>query len=570
MIDKQSNYQLPAILFILLSQVLLFVPLTIYFWNIEEFSTTPFALFRLIIIPLILGFVLLFALFQKAGDKFRSLISANLACVSILFWVQVNLFSGVHNPLDGNTIEWETGLWRSYLDSFVWGIALIGVNTFYQKLSGVAVRLASILFIVQFFSLVYLAADKLSSYDAPRENKLADFEQVSAFSKDTNIVHILIDGFQSDIFKDSIENEMLSDFVRGTFSGFTFYEETFGVFPFTKFAVPVILGGKYYSNDVPKEEFIDNVLRSENILNTAVDNGYELDVIAGGAYLAKKYRNTNYQYFYEISTRDNISEAVKIVDLALFRLVPYKLKPHIYLKQKWLLSSFLLEDKPIGDYFSHTAFMNRFIDAVKVNRDKAVYKFIHLMNTHNPMVVNNTCNYAGGELSTNRENLTYQSFCTLITLSEFFKSMKAQGIFDEALIIIHSDHGGWVGNKRQGPPIIFNDGKMARPFVASLASPLLMVKLPNSEEELQVSRAHVSLADLADTISDINDWGRNFGHESLLDVEESDVRERYFRFYLWKSDTKDSDYIGPVEEFKVNGSHYESEWERSSVFYPPE
>jgi hypothetical protein len=102
------------------------------------------------------------------------------------------------------------------------------------------------------------------------------------------------------------------------------------------------------------------------------------------------------------------------------------------------------------EYFSHTEFLGWFTEHATISSPVPVYKYIHVMNTHRPMVVDAACQFAGRALPDEREHLLNQSRCTLNTLLPLFQRLRQLGVYDPSLIIVNADHGGWVGNRRTG------------------------------------------------------------------------------------------------------------------------
>ena len=186
------------------------------------------------------------------------------------------------------------------------------------------------------------------------------------------------------------------------------------------------------------------------------------------------------------------------------------------------------------------------------------------------MVASFECAYAGRTFRDARLTLTLQSKCTLDTLTTLMQKLKSLGIYDSSLIIIHSDHGGWVPNRRKGNPIKLSTGMAAPLWVRSLASPLLSVKLPESTGPLKISNVQASLLDLPDTISDVMGFGATFGHASVLKLSVNEDRKRRFYFYIWQSDREwNMSHTRPIQAYDIYGSHYENEWQLGEVFAPP-
>jgi hypothetical protein len=219
-------------------------------------------------------------------------------------------------------------------------------------------------------------------------------------------------------------------------------------------------------------------------------------------------------------------------------------------------------------YFSHTAFLKKFIENMAAERRKPVYKYIHVMNTHTPMVVNSECGYAGGVLQNTRPALLTQSKCTLGTAVRLFEKMKMLGIYDDVLIVVHADHGGWVASRRH-PQTTPQGGDNIPPAFLSLASPLIAIKAPPRSGDLKTTAALASLTDIPDSISAIMQWGTSYGGEALLDMDEKRSRERRMHLYTWQRDAWETDFTGPIYEYKITGSHYEAPWIPARVFLPP-
>ena len=88
---------------------------------------------------------------------------------------------------------------------------------------------------------------------------------------------------------------------------------------------------------------------------------------------------------------------------------------------------------------------------LKVDREEPVYKLLHLMNTHWPMVVDAQCRFKPGPYLTSRASALAQARCSLAAVTELLESMRAHGIYDGALIIVMADHGAQLPPPRFAP-----------------------------------------------------------------------------------------------------------------------
>jgi len=146
--------------------------------------------------------------------------------------------------------------------------------------------------------------------------------------------------------------------------------------------------------------------------------------------------------------------------------------------------------------------------------------------------------------------------------------MKELGIYDDALIIIHADHGGRI------PPIGYinnqpENGFVVSPMLVGAASPLLAIKRPDSQGELQISGVLASLTDIPDTVSSIMKWDEDFGGEDITKINSAKLRTRKFYNFDSKAGWETAKHSGPIHEITIIGRHFDSEWQKGKVFSPP-
>jgi len=562
---------------ILITHVFLFIPFTLYLSNADEFVTPVWNILQLCFIPALVVLLLLYILGRFFRGEMHRRYTVFLAAIGLLIWFQGNVLIWDYGILDGRTIDWSKDVWRGWLDLGLWFGVISCAFIFYRQIGKIVVHIACAVFVIQLLTAIYSGIEnssKLGTQETKIPSSNSALQELYKFSPENNVVHLVLDGFQSDVFEELMEHELLGKKYRSDFSGFVFYNETLGTFPYTRFAVPAFLSGEIYTNNVPKNDFITSVIKGKTILNTANEFGYVVD-LASEPYFGALYANGTHANSYIIpkdsATDFKSDNATMMLDLTLFRIAPHFVKKYVYNDQSWLLNSkFSGKEHMQYRYFSHTAFVNELTENMSIERTSPVYKYIHVMNVHNPMVVAPNCGYAGRTMGTTRITLTVQSKCTLDTIVKLFNKMKALGIYDNALIVMHADHGGWTVPYRWKQRIFWSNGEEITPFAASLASPLLAIKPPGvASGELKISPALASLTDIPDTISTIMKWGIGFGGKSILDLDPKTQRERKFYFYTWQRDAWETDYTGPIQEFIIKGSHYDTPWLASRMLLPP-
>ncbi len=528
---------------------------------------------RICLVPLLATLLVFYLINKLSSERWRAHWQLLFCCLTLLLWLQGHVIVWDYGVLDGHGIDWRDTAYRGWIDSAVWVLVFAAGLMLGRAYRNLLVSLCFGVLLIQGLAILVTLSGKYDQLTiAVAANDATDAQEIYRFHPDQNIIHIVVDGFQSDVFDFLVANQQGSNRFRESLSGFTYYRETLGVFPFTRFSIPAYLSGKIFLNRVTKDEFIGEVLSGDNILNHAAREGFELDIATASGYPAAAYSHASHDHFYDIDghalSRPTYYQATLLIDLSLFRSVPHAVKPAVYRDQNWLFSSAFSDGAEMRHgYFRSTAFLHALIHSATTGRNEPVYKLIHVMNTHIPMVVDANCRYRGHGYRSTRIRLTYQSMCTLNTLTALFDALKSIGVYDSSLIIIHGDHGGWVENTRAGPPIKLPNGELAPDWIKSLASPLLAIKLPGSQGSLDVSNQLTSLLQLPDTISDIMNWSANFGFSPI--TAGQDMQPRSFYYYDWKKDAWTAERTGVILQFQITGSHYESEWTPGELYLPP-
>src|SRR4029453_19313629 len=81
------------------------------------------------------------------------------------------------------------------------------------------------------------------------------------------------------------------------------------------------------------------------------------------------------------------------------------------------------------------AFLEQFIGAMSVGRDRPVYKLLHVGVPHRPIVVDRDCRFRGGT-AMSREAYMEQSRCAVKLVAGLLDRARTLGIYDSSLIIV--------------------------------------------------------------------------------------------------------------------------------------
>jgi hypothetical protein len=494
----------PSLLLVL--NFFLFLPLTIFQGNMEEFSVSLKSILGQFFLPGLLFLFLLagagLILSAKARVRYVSFIFA----LAALTWFQGNLLVWKYGLLTGQAIDWRGHAWSGWLDALVWIGFLSLAVAFSKRISKIVVFGSALLLILQSFSGVYTILKKPALWKSPAQLSapVSPPPGVFEFSSRENAIQFLLDGFQSDFFREIFSQDP-GKYLKAL-DGFTFFEEATCAFPSTQMSVPSILSGETYKNDVPTYRFIDRINKGRTIGNVLHDRGFDVDLVVGDTYTLRVRASTVYDIAipYGYTEKQHVrNNAVQMMDLVLFRASPQPVKRLIYHDQLWLFQRLIASRTENLEYrlFSHRAFLDDFIRKASVAREKPDYKYLHLMTVHPPILVDENCGFRPG-LPMTLESRIIQARCALDQFLSLLDKLRSLGIYDSSLIILQGDHGTAENVK------MLNDDRVADKTLyheslsrmASLALPLLAVKPPGARGPLAFSKAEVELTDLPATI----------------------------------------------------------------------
>lgn len=570
---------LPPIILIL-SNIFLFGPFTIYQGNLSEFAISFTSIIHYYLLPSLILIVALSALGILLPDKLQKCYISILFILGILIWLQGNIFLWDYGVIGKGEIDWTKGAWRGWLDATVWIMLFISAILFYRYIYRFAKPASIALVSLQVALLIFNSVQQPEVWKGKNESSQSP-DGIFQFSSKQNVIHIILDELQSDILQEIIEKD--TSYYHNVFGGFTFFNETVGSFPTTIMSIPAFLSGQNYQSDVTIQDFIDTVYSGKTIPNVLYDHGFEVDLAAEQAWYGYG-RHTNWYYIpvpYGVSINENARiNSAYMMGLVILRHAPHFLKKPLSVRSLSLAMLSLNETESYEAlrHLSHKAFLQDLIDNVSIKRNKPVYKLIHLTTTHWPIVINENCEFAGKILPFNWKNIKIQAKCSLDHFIQFLNKLKQMGIYDASLIIIHADHGYWkVPGSIKQVKIQNLVGQLDRDFpdeedcaekvCASL--PFLSIKLPFSKGHMATSSAQAAITDVPATIGALLNLNEKFNGRSVFDIDPNEVRERKF-YYYYELNHRGDKYFNRIDEYLIKGSARDrASWQFVSLHLPP-
>ena len=523
-----------------------FAPGHLFLTNAREFNANYFGLLGNLLLIALPIFVLVAVVLSFFPEKFNinQKAVALLFALSFLLWLKGNYLVWNYGLLTGNKIDFN--IYFLIFDAVVWIAAIIFIlikSAFFYR----HIRFLSCVFIA-----VQIIATSVMVYNQPDLSNLKRYEidetNKFTFSKEKNVIILVLDTFQSDVFQKIIDED---ESYRDIFEGFIYYRDALAGFPTTIASIPNILTGQYYDNSIPYSNFLEKAyLSSNSIPKVLKEAGFEVDCFSGPMYWDKRIVSN-------LKDRGHIvnSTILNLYDAALFRYLPDSLKRFIYNDGKWWLIN-TIPVKPVASsdedtlkkslkapeiefnekalHLGDIAFANDMMTRANAIAENTVFKFYGLNGCHGPWLLNEKLQYE----EMGADGYERQARASLQIAKLFLDELKQLAAFDNSMIFIIGDHGV-VGGPLQ-----------------SSASPLFLVKKFNGKGPMNISDAPVSLSDIPMTIfTELGIKGDHSG-EYIFNLKESDSRERNYWHYDWETpgfDDWSKDYLPPIREYTVSG-----------------
>jgi hypothetical protein len=539
--------------FLLSFTLLFFGPAQLYFTNICEI---PFLFsdiwYRILAISIFVGLSFALLLWWLKGF-WHSTISTLVFAIGLLFWIQGNILVWNYGLLNGQEIFWNDYLWNGIIDSLIWIGVIIGSVLYSKRLYPLIGILSTILIIIQicnFFCIAYVAPEEP---DWKYVDNIDDKSNMFEFSIYENILVIILDSFQSDIFDEIIDEDSR---YADMFNGFTYYRNSVGGHPSTYASVMYILSGKAYDNSMPIQTFIKNRSLNDSLPFLLKMNQVKVYIIPAADYLIYPNDTIYDRIFSKTDIYSGNSWGLdSLYRLTFFRYVPQFWKHYFYIT--------LAQSEDSNRVIYDLEFCRRFISDVSVSEPKKVFNLFHLDGAHPPWILNENLEWE--KLPGNRSGYKTQAKASLSLVHSMINSLKQKGAYDNSLIFIIGDHGSGLF----GPQINFTESPgFVSEKIISGGIPLILIKPFNSSGSLKISDAPVSLGDVPKTVAEELHIPNNFSGYNIFLMNETEARERTYFFYEWAQELWGSEYFTPINEFKINGSSWSSSsWQPTYRLY---
>ena len=504
-------------------------PLFVAIHNREDIVITLPALTTWAAIACVLASFLSWKAAGLAGRRFQWWASRVLLCLSLLMAAQGNFIHELfdYGSFNGERFDLRVYGWKFWLEWTAWLAAIPVLLIGLKKLRPLPSWLPAISIVSFLFLLLPSLPSALDDTPAADTGDTID-ESVFAFSSVGNLVHLLPDGFQSDVVQQVFEeNPGLAD----KFSGFTFFSDHVGVHQGTAPSMITMLTGKSFDLRAGFSYPVDGPFIRENSYPVQLEEaGYQVDYLpisrficpaSANACIARPFNDMKARGLYRHRTEDITYSVRLLADLSLFRLTPMYLKEKIHNHGKWFFADTTLDgSSPWPD-----PVIRELAENIHVVDDRPVYKWHHYVGTHIPAKWDAGCGQLN-EPSKEREDYLAQAHCILQGIGQLIDRLVEVGIYDQTAFIISGDHGHNVApNDLARKPLNASMGA----GVLATGRPALLVKEKGNQSPLAFSSLPTSMMDIFPSALKLA--GLPAGGRSVFEIPATQDRKRYYRVY---------------------------------------
>jgi hypothetical protein len=525
---------------LLASNLFLFGPLNIYLGNTDEFEASYLEIISYYWEPFflaVLALTLAGFLFRETG---RKRYGSFLFALGVLTWLQSNFLMQNYGVLDARGIDWGSLNRFAWLDTLAWIAILMAALIGSKRISKALPLTCWTLVAAQTISLMWQVN---TLQGGPPTKQAEDQSQPPAaifqFSSRQNILHVVLDSLQTDVFRELVQERKLRD----AWEGFVLFRENAAAAPITSFAIPAVFSGAVYDGTASEHDYYANAME-HGFQDRLYDEGYTVNLIPEMSMKQSRYSN-----YYSIpgvyrGRRTTLIQrnAALLFDVALFRQVPHFLRRLVYNQNNWFITARISEPENIPS-IQQKIFFRDYIEKMNVGIDTPAYHFLHLWPPHPPYVTDKDGHYAGAVLPNTRDNYKNEARAILLIFRDLLDRLKRLGIYDNTMIILQGDHGSGVNLMRDGKNL---------DFVPTRLAALLAIKRRNAHAPLTISNAQTSLSDIANTVMEAEGLPLSFPGNSVFTI---DPGRNYKRLFVGLDEGKGrtQDWV----RYTITGSIYE-------------
>jgi hypothetical protein len=471
-----------------LSVALVHVPAALWAGNNTELQFSAVTFLSLGAAVAAVGLALIALAMRWLPVRVQAVVAGLLGAVGLIAWTYGLLLAGRMNVLDalGAPMDFASGPGRWELP--VVGAVCIVLAAAICRFPGVATRLLVLVNV----GLIGASAAMILSAPEGLVQDSGDLTAVSRFSRQTNALVVLLDGLQSDVAERAIARRPS---LRTALDGFTLYRDTLGVATTTFLSVPAIHSGDVYRGQGQPGAYFTDAIAKRSFVTRFAAGGYDTALVNPLQNIcpARTAACASIPQVLGTSAEELERESLRLLDVSLFRIVPFRLKSWVYRDGRWLLGSRIGRSAEAALILDGNRMLDEITGRLTVDAPRPTLKFLHSLSTHTPYILNADCRTFG---TNGLGHAVIQARCALEAVGRLLEGLDRAGIYDRTAILLIADHGINPGVYPGAPP----GSHEAWEHLSGSARPLFLFKPLARRGALEVSTAPVYLADVGATL----------------------------------------------------------------------
>lgn len=513
---------------------------TLSFWyDLKQLVLPILGMFVISFIVSAAIFTIVYLVCRKFGKPMPyKIFTAVVIILFFMLYLQDTFLNFKLPVLDGRPINWDE---RRYIDIFLLIFAVCSVTILVYCITKFGMdkilkytSLISLAVFVMLTSSLVVTVVGNNAYMS-RNNIITTNENFNKMSSEKNFVILVVDTVSAGEFNKVIsENPEYAE----VFENFTFYTDTMSVYPYTPFAIPLILTGeKISTSGIYYTDFCTQAY-NESPLFTALDKrGYDINLYESALTWAGE---TNFDIKNGVSvygSNIDFGDFSDVTRYLWFKFAPYTLKG---------LAKIESVDLQFGTAANKDAFVwdnDIFYQRIRDNatlekQQRNVFQFIHTEGAHMPFIYDENVEKVDG-VTTYNDSVK----ATITTIKSYIDRLKNNGIYDNTSIVILADHGN-------------DDDYESDVNLLSRLNPILLIKGVNEKHELIRNDLPLIQTDLIDAYPELLDGKQST--ELFTNIERTRTRtvlthDTFSTLYEYTTDGKATEF----DKFKPTGNVYE-------------
>ena len=526
----------------LLAYTLIFIgPLDILNSNQVYVPFSASAFFWPMLLLAIATALVLAALMGLCRGRVYAVTFSLIAALAVMAYLQGLFFNGELTTLDGSVFQWRDDIPATIRNGLLWLFVLGGTAVlslfFFKEVRLLILVLCAAAFVSQSVGLI----SSWSGTDSTSPNWQLDGSTEMELSSRENIIVITLDQTSPLIFEMAIEGD---EALQTCFKDFEYFDNMGSEYSLTFPSLCFLLTNERFDGSIPTLDYFRQSWSSEhceNIYTAFHERNYEVKLYVESNYAAYSAENM-------VGKADNVVQAgrltmdstliVDALELSLYRYCPRILKTAVCISTTQVTADATYDNvvpmRLAADFYDALA------EGLTTQDEKNCFVWYHLDGSHFPYTVGYDGVPLGYETEQNSDNRVAQLHGYLTMVADYLEQLKALDLYDDATIIISTDHGYY-----------------------ECYQAMFMIKQPGqSFETMRVNSAPVTQGEVMPTIlqalgADYSDYGT-----TVYDWQEGDERQRSAKILRYIDSYPEVDWIGNIDQWETTAHG----WHRYNVF----